>query len=365
MCWIGGAVREKLRSLLNPKIILSTLLSAALLVFVLTFANSREIGDEVKQALTGAVIPAFFLTILYLAAKLTQWRIYLGRLGVKPGWRELLVPYAGGEMGNSLPMGVYVENYLLNGSFGSGVGRSAAATTWMLITEIVTCLLALLLLGVPGWLWVRPASALLLVGMLLVGWVFFRTRLVCDWLAKWRPQRKGLQSAREGIRDFVEGSHHLFSWHTFVYGLPLTAFYLGAQATILFVIGNVLIAPTQQWSWTEATAAYAFSLVIVLLIPFLPHLGSVEVSGLAVMLQFAISKNLEAGVFLSLRLLATGTILLVCGGVLIALHREVGVTFRRLSRQGAPGKKGYSEKITKHLEASPTEEWNAGAEPCD
>jgi len=361
----GGFVQDKLKYIFNPRVIIPTLLSAALLAFLLTFANSGEVGDELKRAVVGAWLPAFFLAVLYLAAKLVQWRIYLGRLGLKPGWQELLVPYAGGEMGNTLPMGVYLENYLLKGSTGSDVGRSAAATTWMLITEIITCLLVLLVLGVPGWPWVRPAAAFLVVGMLLVGFFFFRTRFVRDWLEKWQPRQKWLRPAREGIKEFLEGSHRLFSWHTFVYGLPLTGVYLGAQATILYVIGNGLIAPTQPWAWTDAATAFAFSLVIVLLVPVLPHLGSVEVSGLGVLLQFAISKNLAVGGFLALRLLSTGTIILVCGIVMITLHRELGETFRRLSRLGKAGKKGYSEKDYKCPEEPIEKAKNLDMEPRD
>ncbi len=358
-------MKDKVRYILRPQVIVSTLLSAALLTFLFTFANSGEVGDELKDALTGVLLPAFFLTVLYLAAKLVQWKIYLGRLALKPGWQELLVPYAGGETGNSLPMGVYLENYLLKGSLGSGVGRSAAATTWMLITEIVTCLVALLVLGVPGWPWVRPLAAFLIVGMLLAGCFFFRTRFVRLGLERWQPRKKWLCSMRGGIKDFLEGGHQLFSWHTFVYGLPLTGLYLGAQTTTLYLIGNVLIAPTHPWNWTDAATAYAFSLVIVLLVPFLPHLGSVEVSGLGVLLQLGIHKDVAVGSFLSLRLLATGTILLVCGGLLIALHREVGETFRRLSRKRRPGKKGQSEKVPKQLGASAREDWNPGTEPRD
>lgn len=358
-------MKNKLKYFLNPKVIIPTLLSAAFLAFLLTFANSGEVGDELKRAVVGAWLPAFFLAVLYLVAKLVQWRIYLGRLGLRPGWQELLVPYAGGEMGNTLPMGVYLENYLLKGSTGSDVGRSAAATTWMLITEIITCLLVLLVLGVPGWPWVRPVAAFLVVGMLLAGLFFFRTRFVAAWLEEWQPRQKWLRPAREGIKEFLEGSHRLFSWHTFVYGLPLTGVYLGAQATILYVIGNGLIAPTYHWAWTDAATAFAFSLVVVLLVPVLPHLGSVEVSGLGVLLQFAISKNLAVGGFLALRLLATGTIILVCGGVLIALHREVGETFRRLSRKRKPGKKGYSEKDYKCPEEPAEKAKNPDMEPCD
>jgi len=358
-------VKNKLKYILNPRLIIPTLLSAALLAFVLTFANSGEVGDEIKQAVAATWLPSFLLAVLYLATKLIQWRIYLGRLGVRPGWQELLVPYAGGEMGNTLPMGVYLENYLLKGSAGSAVGRSAAATTWMLITEIAICLLALIAFDVPGWPWVRPVAVFLMLGMLLVGFLLFRTSLICGRLERWRPPQKWLHLVRSGIMDFVDGSHRLFSWHTFVYGLPLTAVYLGAQATILYVIGNALVAPGQSWAWTDAAVAFAFSLVIVLLVPVLPHLGSVEVSGLGVLLKFGISKNLAVGSFLALRLLSTGTIILVCGLVLLALHHEVGVTFRRLSRMGRPGKKGYSGEDHVCPQETREEPWKQDAEPCD
>jgi uncharacterized membrane protein YbhN (UPF0104 family) len=358
-------VKEKLKYILNPRVIIPTLLSAALLAFLLTFADSGQVGGDLLRAVAGAWLPAFFLALVYLGAKLIQWRLYLGRLGLKPGWQEVLVPYSGGEMGNSLPMGVYLENYLLKGSTGSGVGRSAAATTWMLITEIVICLAALLAFGVPGWPWVRPLAGSLIVGMLLIGFLFFRTRFVHTLLAKWQPRQRWMQSARGGIKDFLEGSHQLFSWHTFVYGLPLTAVYLGAQATILYVVGGMLIAPTQPWAWTDAAVAFAFSLVIVLLVPVLPHLGSVEVSGLGVLLKFGISKNLGAASFLAVRLLATGTIILVCGLVLITLHREVSETFRRLSRVGRPGKKGYCGEDYTGQERCAKEARSPDEEPCD
>ncbi|HEU5369247.1 MAG TPA: lysylphosphatidylglycerol synthase transmembrane domain-containing protein [Ktedonobacterales bacterium] len=358
-------MKQKLKYIFHPRVIIPTLLSAAFLAFLLTFANSGQVGGDLLRAAEGVWLPALLLAVVYLAVKLLQWRLYLGRLGLKPGWQEVLVPYAGGEMSNSLPMGVYLENYLLKGSTGSAVGRSAAATTWMLITEVVTCLLALLVLGVPGWPWVRPVAAFLAVGMLLVGFFFFRTRFVAAWLEKWQPHRSALRLAREGMKEFLEGSDELFSWRTFATGLPLCAVYLGAQATILYVVGNMLVAPTQPWTWTDAATAYAFSLVIVLLVPALPQLGSVEVSGLGVMLQFGISKNLAVGSFLAVRLLATGAIILVCGLVLVALHRELGETFRRLSRVGRPGKKCYGDEGYIGREGFAKGMQNLDGEPCD
>src|SRR5215475_11223893 len=102
----GGCVQDKLRYLFNPRFVIPTLLSAAFLAFLLTFANSGEVGDELLEAVSEAWLPSFLLAVVYLGTKLIQWRIYLSRLGLRPGWQELLVPYAGGEMANSLPLGV-------------------------------------------------------------------------------------------------------------------------------------------------------------------------------------------------------------------------------------------------------------------
>ena len=179
--------------------------------------------------------------------------------------------------------------------------------------------------------------------MLLAGFLFFRARLLRDWLERWKPHRTWLQATRQGMKEFMEGSQALFSWHTFVYGLPLTAVYLGAQATTLYLAGQVVIAPTKPWNWMVATTAFAFSLVIELLIPFLPHRGSVKVSGLGVLLTFGISKSHAVASFLAVRVLSTGAIMLVYGLILL-LHREVSATFRRLSRKREPGKTSASDQ---------------------
>ncbi len=340
-------MKHRLKKLFNPKVLIPTLLSAALLAFILTFANAGQVLGGIVRVVTTpyAVILAFFLAVLYLAAKLAQWKIYLARLDLRPGWSELLVPYAGGEIGNSLPMGVYLENFLLKGSLGSGIGRSAAATTWMLITEIQICLLALVAIGVPGWPWVRPVAAFLIVGMMLTGLVLFKHHLIRRILRDWRPRWKWLCPLLDGLKQFLEGSERLFSWHTFVYGLPLTALYLGAQATILYVVGTVLIGSQKQpWGWHEAASAFAFSLVIVLLVPVLPQLGSVEASGLGVLLLFGVSRNVAVASFLAVRLLTTGTIILVCALILLLLHHEVGLVMRRLSRKRGRVQKENQQK---------------------
>jgi uncharacterized membrane protein YbhN (UPF0104 family) len=333
-------VKQKLKKLLNPKVIVPTVLSAGFLAFIVAFGDAGKVSQQIALAAPRTVLPVFFLTLLYLVAKGVQWHIYLRRLGIKPGHREFLVPYAGGEFSNSLPFGVYLENYLLKGSLGEGFGKSAAATTWMLITEILICLLALIVIGIPDWPWVRPLAAAVGVGMLAFGFICFKTRLVKERLERSEPRRKWLKSARNSLKDFLDSSSQLLSWHTFVYGLPLTAIYLGAYATALYIIGQALQAP--NWGWDKAAAAYAFSLVIVLLVPVLPHLGAVELSGLGALLQYGLTRAVAAASLLTLRLLATGTVFIVCGLVLIIYHRHIGQIFRRLS--GGQKKQGKSRK---------------------
>lgn len=309
---------------------LPTVLSAALLASLLTLSNGGTVSVKMATALHQALIPVTLLTLLYLVVKGIQWRFYLSRLHLRPTLPELLVPYAGGEVGNSLPMGVFLENYLLKGSLGTAVVRSSVATTWMLITELVTCLLALLVVGVPGWPWVRPFAVALLVGMALAGVFVFQSRYMAEGLDWWLLHARRLRSLAKCVKAFVEAGRALFSWRTFVYGLPLTATYLGAQVTALYMIGRAL---NPAFSWSMALAAFTFSLVLVLLVPMLPHLGAVEVSGVGVMLQFGMRENMAVGSFLTLRLLTTGVIILFGVVVLVLLRRQVSLVMRRLSRK--------------------------------
>ena len=318
------------KRLLNPTIILPTVFSAALLASLLTLSNGGTVSVKMATALHQTLIPVTLLTLLYLIIKGIQWRFYLSRLHLRPTLPELLVPYAGGEVGNSLPMGVFLENYLLKGSLGTAVVRSSVATTWMLITELVTCLLALLVVGVPGWTWVRPFAAALLVGMALAGVFVFQSRFVAEGLSWWLHRARRLRSLAEGAKAFVEAGRTLFSWRTFVYGLPLTATYLGAQVTALYMIGRAL---NPAFSWSMALAAFTFSLVLVLLVPMLPHLGAVEVSGVGVMLQFGMRETMAVGSFLTLRLLTTGVIILFGVLVLVLLRRQVSLVLHQLSHK--------------------------------
>jgi uncharacterized membrane protein YbhN (UPF0104 family) len=318
------------KTFLNPKILLSFLLSTGLLTFVLTFADASQVFTEIAIDVPQVALPVALLTLLYLLVKGVVWWIHLTRLGITIRWQEVLVPFAGGELGNNLPLGVYVENILLKAMLGASIWQSSAATTWMLLMEIGICCLLLLVAGVPGWVWLRPLLVFVVVGMLLVGWVFFKTGLVSERLRRWRPRQQWLRVGVEGATQFWESGRQLFSWMTFLYGLPLTTLYLGAYAAIVYVIGKNLLP---SFTWQAASAAYAASVLVVLLLSFVPNLGSVEAAGMAVLLQFGLEKNLAVSIFLIMRALTTGTIALVCVLVMIVCYRQVGQMFKYFSYQ--------------------------------
>lgn len=314
----------------HPKLLLSLLMSAGLLTFLLTFADASRVFAEISLDIPRIVLPVALLTLLYLLVKGVVWWIHLTRLGILVRWQDVLVPFAGGELGNNLPLGVYMENILLKAMLGESIWRSSAATTWMLLMEIGICCLLLLVAGVPGWLWLRPLMVLTLIGMLLVGWVFFKTDVISERLRRWQPRQQWLRAGVEGATQFWESGRHLFSWLTFLYGLPLTALYLGAYAAMVYLIGKSMIP---AFAWQAALAAYAAAVLVVLLLSFVPNLGSVEAAGMAVLLQFGLEKNLAISVFLIMRALTTGIIALVCVLVMIMCYRQVGQMLPHSSSQ--------------------------------
>jgi hypothetical protein len=294
-----------LKKALNPRMLVPTLLSAALLVVLLNIAHAGDVAVEIARAAPRTALPVCLLTLVYLIIKAVQWSHYLSRLNIRPGWRKLLIPFVGGELGGSLPMGVYLENYLLKGVEEIEIGRSFVATTWILITEIELCLLTLLIVGVPGWSWVRPLAVALLAGMLLVGWLLFRTQVARQLLEQWQPRQRWLQALLGGVRQFIAGGRQLFTWRTFLYGFPLTALYLGAYVVALYIVGRSLIP---GFSWQAVITTYAFSLATVLLVSFLPNLGTFEAAGMAVLAQFAVSGDVSLGMLLTVHVLKTGTL---------------------------------------------------------
>lgn len=65
-------VKQKLKKLFHPRVVILTLLSAAFLAFLLAFANSGQVFREIVRGITTpqTLVPAVLLTLFYLVTKL-------------------------------------------------------------------------------------------------------------------------------------------------------------------------------------------------------------------------------------------------------------------------------------------------------
>src|SRR5437764_2612608 len=152
----------------SPRVVVPLVLGVGIIAVLLGYA---DVGRVLQAASTFQ--PRYFLLILlftlaYEALRAVQWLLFLRVLNHRKAWRGGLMSFMGGEMAKVLPGGQYFQTYLLRQAQGVPVARSAAATTIIIWLEVVICLVAVLILGVGSWLWVRPAAAALLAGIALL-----------------------------------------------------------------------------------------------------------------------------------------------------------------------------------------------------
>lgn len=330
---LKGSLR--LPVVLRPGVTVPLVMSAGLITFLLTFANAGQVFAEIREAVVANAALICLLSLIYLIAKGCQWALFLRCVGIRPAWRDLVMAFAGGELSINVPLGIYLENYLLKGAIQADLGQSSVATTWMLVTEITCCLSVLFILDIPGWLWLRPSLIVFALALIIAGILLFRTPLA-KRLAYRFQQYPPLHRVATAAERFLDGGQRLFTWRAFAIGLPITTVYLGAQAIALYAIGRAL--HLRMLSPHVAIAAYAFSVLVVLVLPVIPHLGAVEATGLGVLLTFGIPRDGAVAAFLTLRLLGSGWVMVIAGLTLAVLHQEVRAAIRSLSQASSvPG----------------------------
>jgi len=87
---------------------------------------------------------------------LTALALMLRSLGIRASWRSQIFSFSVGEITNSLPIGNYFQNYLLEREKGVAVAYTAAGTTITILLEVAVCVVYLAIFGIRGWAWVRP-----------------------------------------------------------------------------------------------------------------------------------------------------------------------------------------------------------------
>jgi len=310
-----------IRALGAPKLFIPTILSVALLAFVLSIADLEMVAAGLTALSAGDVVGVFALAFGYLVLKGVQIYLLLRALGIdmRPG--QLVSVYAIGEMANSLPIGEFSQNWLLQKLQGTRFATSAAATTASLMLEGAVTLTTLLILGIPNWPWLRPAIG-----------AFFAVSLVCTSSLLWsrRAQQQGrrlvargkrLRRVGEGLLAMLKGIRMLLAPVPLVAGGLLSLSYLLLIALVYYLVAHAV--GLGGFSFEAAVTVYFFGLAVTLLLgPVSTQLGVIEASSLGAMLAWGYPQEQALVLLLVVRVLWMGSTWLACGGAALALRRE-------------------------------------------
>ena len=136
-------------SRLSSALTLSTAAGAALYVAFAAFSGFREVGAHLHAFDWAAAAGALALASLNYAIRFVRWEHYLGRLGLRvPRGRSLGIFLAGFSL-TVTPgkVGEVLKSYLLRESDGVPMARSAPIVLAERVTDLIGCLL-LMLLGI-------------------------------------------------------------------------------------------------------------------------------------------------------------------------------------------------------------------------
>ena len=304
----------------SPRVVVPLVLGVGIIALLLGYAN---VGRVLQAASTFQ--PRYFLLILlftlaYEALRAVQWLLFLRVLNHRKAWRGGLMSFMGGEMAKVLPGGQYFQTYLLRQAHGVPVARSAAATTIIIWLEVAICLVAVLILGMGSWTWVRPAAAALLVGIALLV-VVVKRRPLSSRLLLASQRRPRLRPVAAWYGGFIGSADSLLCLRALGPAAVLSAAYIAVAALELWAIAAAL--GLHGIGFTQALVVYAFALGSGLVIPVPIDLGLTELSGLAALMALGAPQADALTVMLLQRVLSST----LTGGIslagLAALRRHV------------------------------------------
>jgi uncharacterized membrane protein YbhN (UPF0104 family) len=258
-------------------VVLPIIISGSLLGGLIGFAGGGRFLSTVARFRPIFLLPFVGLMVVYEVVRVTQWHVLLRHVGIRPSWRTETLSYMGGETAKYVPVGTFAQNYVLLQARGTDVGLSSSATTAIILIEPVAALLITGVLGIDGWVWLRPTifggGAL----AALLAWTLHRRGAhvtLPDWLARstvWRRVEREARSFRTGMKRMADVPLLLGQL-----GLALLYVALGGVGLYLVVMAlGARVAPG------AAIAAYSFGVAVALVVPIMTDLGSLEVSSAA------------------------------------------------------------------------------------
>ena len=147
---------------LRPSVVLPMIVSAAFLIVLLALGDVKKVIALLLTFQHLYLLPILLVLVAYEAVQCIQWHVLLRALGIRVPLRAQAFAYLVGQPTRVLPIGNFVENYLLQRAEGTDFGLSSAATLLSILIEVGVALLGLVILGLGPWGWLRP---LIIIGL--------------------------------------------------------------------------------------------------------------------------------------------------------------------------------------------------------
>ncbi|SRR5579884_336702 len=303
-------------------VVITLVIALGLLAVVSRIAAAHNSAAQLWTVMQKTWLLVLGLTIPYLAARALVWQELLRELKIRVPVRHMAISFAGGEITKMLPAGVYVQNYLLArlqhfGRFSTI--RSSMATTAMLGLETMLALPIALIFGVPRQPWIFWS----LIGVVCI-WVVL---LFLAWMLvhRWGPDfderlPAWLRRTRLLADEFLASGGELISPKT-LRSLAPVAIYMFCYVVELYAI--IRAVGIHNITFTDTMGIYALIVLVVVLVPIPTEIGLTEAAGLGALLAYGVGRSTAAIVMLSLRILATGTTVVVAALVMLLLRQEL------------------------------------------
>jgi uncharacterized membrane protein YbhN (UPF0104 family) len=249
-----------------------------------------------------------------------EWHYLLRALGERPLPRHSVLTLLGGDASQILPAGVYFQNYLLQQAEGTAFATSLAATLAMQLLEAAVALIVLAGVGVPGWDWLRPVTAIVLAGY-IVFLVLVSRRGVVEWLEDRASAKRYGAWLLNQLTRFLEGLEDLMKPGVILRAAALTACYLVFTVAAFYVTLKAYGLPNVGPA--EAAAVYCFVLTVIILVPLPSDLGLSEGSGVTILLAYGVPLAEGLTIMLIIRFAVLLFTEMIAGGTIFVLRREL------------------------------------------
>ena len=296
------------------RVVLLFLLSLAVIGALLWFGDIKKVGALIEHFQRIYFLWFLLLMLAHEALRTALWIYLLRALAIDVPLRAAVFAFAAGEAAKFLPTGAYFQNYLLQRSRGVDFGRSSAATTYIIVSEIVAALALLAIIGLGPWsIWLRP---LILAGVplfALIAWGLAQVH-THPRAPRWVKEHRVLRKALVEFRRFRQGAAALF--HARIVGITLllsSAYVITAGATLYIVFPAIGVGGV---SFGQALAAYCFGLAFYLI------LGSLEAASVAAFIVVGASRSAAVTAIVINRALTLGGTLVLALVAMAVLYDE-------------------------------------------